>query len=124
MGSGPLAQPLFYQYSISTYALQALQNSCRVMDPSKAKPSAGRPEHLQGERSDSVPNNLPAAQPREAILNIPLPPYRLTGAVPPQPRESSPACHPITGPEAAGGGGWTMLAAAQPWHAEGRPSST
>ena len=74
MGSGPLAQPLFYQYSISTYALQALQNSCRVMDPSKAKPSAGRPEPSQGERSDSVPNNLPAAQPREAILNIPLPP--------------------------------------------------
>jgi hypothetical protein len=51
-------------------------------------------------------------------------PYRLTGALPPQPRESSPACHPSTGPGAEGGGGWPMHATAQPWHAEGRPSSS
>ena len=31
--------------------------------------------------------------------------------------------HPHTGPEAEGGGGWPMHATAQPWHAEGRPSS-
>jgi hypothetical protein len=32
--------------------------------------------------------------------------------------------HPHTGPGAEGGGGWPMHAAAQPWHAEGQPSST
>ena len=32
--------------------------------------------------------------------------------------------HPHTGPGAERGGGWPMHATAQPWHAEGRPSST
>ena len=45
-------------------------------------------------------------------------------ARPPQPRESSYALHPNTGPGAEGGGGWPLQATAQPWHAEGRPLST
>jgi hypothetical protein len=39
--------------------------------------------------------------------------------LPPQPRESSYAHHPNTGPGAEGGGGWPLQATAQPWHAEG-----
>jgi hypothetical protein len=42
---------------------------------------------------------------------------------PPQPRESGHARHPHTGHGAEGGGGWPMHATAQPWLAEGRPSS-
>jgi len=49
---------------------------------------------------------------------------RLAAARPPQPRESGSARHPNTGPGAEGGGGWPMHATAQPWHAEGRPSTT
>jgi hypothetical protein len=40
--------------------------------------------------------------------------YRQQDTKPPQPRESSNANHPITGPGAEGGGGWPMHATAQP----------
>ena len=53
-----------------------------------------------------------------------MPPLMRANGRPPQPRERSPAHHPITGPGAEGGGGWPMHATAQPWHAEGRPSPT
>ncbi len=74
--------------------------------------------------SDSALNDQPAAQPREEAWGSAPPHYRLADAPPPQPREYRCACQHNTGPTAEGGGGWPMHATAQPWHAEGRPTTT
>ena len=120
MGSGPLAQPLFYQYKCTLKKSEPLH--CNGSKQSRAM------RWRLGKRSEQGPhsarNKHPAAQPRAQTSGLTPGPSRLKAAAPPQPRESSRARHPITGPGAEGGGGWPMHATAQLWHAEGQPSST
>jgi hypothetical protein len=100
------------------------QGRCRAMDLCKAWPCS------EGSAIDKQPHQIQLLipnRPRSRARNPgPSPsPSTRANARPPQPRGSGPAFHPqITGPRAAGGGGWPMQATAQPWHAEGLPSST
>ena len=120
MGSGPLAQPLFYQYKCTLKKSEPLR--CNGSKQSRAM------RWRLGKRSEQGPhsarNKHPAAQPRAQTSGLTPGPSRLKAAAPPQPRENCLGLNPITGPGAEGGGGWPMHATAQPWHAEGRPSTT
>jgi len=120
MGSWPLAQSLFYQYKRTIERAERL----RGKRPAQAAATPDGPSSLITNAAKYAPNRPTPAQSREEIWGHTPAPRRLAAARPPQPRESGPASHPISGPGAEGGGGWPMHATAQPWHAEGRPTTT
>jgi len=108
MGSGPLAQPLFYQQKRTIGRAEPLQNN--GSEQSQARRSG--PGQLISKTIRFGPNRPAPAQPREQACGIAPPPaggralcHRSRGRV------ALPAT-PNTGPGAEGGGGWLMHATA------------